>query len=376
MLKLFIFATMPIFLTACFAESKNSLTNTNTDSKFLPQVVSEMTDDIIVPSIVALNDKTQLLKDSITPLCSTATDVELLAAQNNWKQVSSQWNRVALYALGKEVSQIGPLNNDIVNSKKSRIDPSIENNGLDKYETVRKALVDNIASTDDLTQPSYFSQLKLTNVGLLPLEILLFEDLGNDRDTSVSSIVTSYNNNARKCQYLSGLATEMLESTQYVADQWTQNYRSTGKSFQSIFKQEATFDNDNEPVVELLNSFQSYLNYYKDKKILGTKVPYVLVGARLSENFYADALATIDELELVLTGKPDAQNSIFNKMRSSNASHDVELIKENISGAKQAIADKNLSNMDFYFARLDGNVKREVAQGLGLSLGLNFADGD
>lgn len=364
-----------IALTACGGSSSGGSAGGVGSKDYLLEVMNQTVDSVIVPSYLSFNQKAVTLQETIVPLCTgTTTAIQVEAAQTAWQELSQQWNRIALYNLG---STVGPMNDNLFTPLRDRIDASIANKGDSKFASVRTGTITNVQSSDELNL-AYSAALAPPLVGLLPLEILLFSDLLTTNDVNSTEIATSFNNGTRKCLYTAVIAADVAKTSKTVYQGWTESYKNTGKSFQQIFKDgKSVLENDNEPVVELLISIQKYLNFYKDKKILDTdSETFELVGATISDNFYADAFATIEQLKLLLQGQTGTKISFFAQMRARGASQDVALIQDNIAKVKSAIENKNLKNMDYYIGRLDGNVKRELAQGVGISLGINFADGD
>jgi hypothetical protein len=47
-----------------------------------------------------------------------------------------------------------------------------------------------------------------------------------------------------------------------------------------------------------------------------------------------------------------------------------------MSSAKQALTNNNQAEFEIYSGILDGNFKREIPDALGVTLGINFSDGD
>ena len=54
----------------------------------------------------------------------------------------------------------------------------------------------------------------------------------------------------------------------------------------------------------------------------------------------------------------------------------VEQINSNLEEVRLSIAAKNPDTLDIALGKLDGNLKRDIPDGLKVDLGINFSDGD
>lgn len=352
----------------CNPGTLSSLDNAKAGSKqYLKKALVTTTENIIVPSYQEFDTKAKSLQTSVNTFCSVRTESNLQQAQNDWKALSEQWNKVALYNLSAPLS---PVNNDEFTPLINRIDRSIFLKGANETASTQTAINDLMASSSTLND-SYFENLRtkdLDLVGLLALEILLFEDLTGAHSTNSTDVVNSYTD--RKCDYLLGSAGDFQRTTQTIVAGWNDSFNG-GDAFKDSFAW-CELDNGAEPIAELIVSVQTYLNFYKDKKILGGTT----LGSSIADNFYGDMTATLDELELLLEGKNDSDVSFFDQMQARGATQDIDTIKENLAEARAAVTAENLANLDLAIGKLDGNIKREFADGLGVVLGVNFADGD
>ena len=73
---------------------------------------------------------------------------------------------------------------------------------------------------------------------------------------------------------------------------------------------------------------------------------------------------------------PDDAIGILDFMTARGLEADVETVEANLAMAQAAAAAEDREALATAIGLLDGNLKREIPDGLGVDLGLNFSDGD
>ena len=101
-----------------------------------------------------------------------------------------------------------------------------------------------------------------------------------------------------------------------------------------------------------------------------------MVGAQRSGHVWPALGATIDSLEALLGGAGDSTVSLFDVMKQRGEGAVVDKVGETIAAIRAAIRSEDPTMLEIRLGQLDGNFKREIADGLGVKLGITFADGD
>ncbi len=316
-------------------------------------------DNTVIPAVSGFSAKADALVASSNTFCTTSSTGNLDDLQSRWKELSLQWNRIAMY-------DIGPLNDDVILPTINFIE-SMRQNGQDYTATVRSNIIAVLGNADVLNQ-GYFDGLPFTRVGMLALEVLIFET-SDTQATGAADIVTDYRNNPRKCEYLQGMAQLMARHADAIEHAWQTEYRDTGKSFRDILI-DGEVDDGAEAVPALVSAIQQHLDYLRRRKL--DAIP----DARIADYFYENMAATLDAIEALLEGRNDQAYSFFRHMNDSGFGSYEILVRDNIATARSAATNQDRSALSSAIGVLDGNFKREVPEGLNVELGINFNDGD
>lgn len=325
-----------------------------------PEVMQSTVDYTIVPAFVGFREAAEGLRAEVDVFCAAPDGPGLELVQADWRTLSSAWNTVAAYNLG-------PLDDDVVTPRILFIE-SMRQRGIDYTDTVREAYAAAL-STDATLDAAYFDALTFNQVGLLALEVLVFEDARAGHSQLPDDVVADYLAEPRKCGYLRGVADLLVEDARTVETGWTESFLG-GEPFRDAMLGTSLPDG-REPIVGLLIALQQHLDYVKVRKLEGT------LDAQLSGNFYPNLTATLIALEALLEQPaPDEAVGIFDFMLAKGLDEDVELVRTNLATAKQAALAEDRTALTAAIALLDGNLKREIPDGLGVELGINFSDGD
>lgn len=343
--------------------------HTTEGSAQLDRILQNTVDESIMPGFSAFKTEVESLATKADSFCAEVTEPNLLELQAQWKTLSSQWSRVVMY-------NIGPLDDDLFAPNMNFIE-SLRLRGTDYTNTVRAGVRDRLKD-DIVLDADYFNGLNFQFVGLLALESLIFEhnvyDSGNhllSTSTDIADVLGVYQlaTGVRKCDYLKGVAQLLARTAIEVEHGWRVEYLATGKPFKTILLNNEAVDGK-KSVVAIIIAIQEHLDYLQKRKLDRTEV------VQIAGHFYENIAATLAEIELILEGKNADSFGFFDQMSANGFDSKVSSVRINLNAAKQAAAAENRSDLEAAIGRLDGNFKREVADGLKVSLGVNFADGD
>lgn len=320
----------------------------------LAQAVDER---IILASSEFLLAADQLASD-IDVLCDDPTDASLAAAQSQWRTTYNAWYALLPY-------NFGPLTDDLVFPPYTFID-SLRLRGTEYSDTVRSA-INNWVEGEQTLNDDFFAGQSFQNVGLLAVEIGLFEAL-DGTEAAPQELLDA----PRKCGVLKGLSGRLQASADHVYDGWANDYAGTGTPFRSLFLN-AELDDGSEPLTKLLTTVQENLDYVTNRNV-------IVIATPAAEQNWAAALSLVTAIEALLEAPTDAIDttvfSFFELMEDAGYDDDVATVRGNIAMGFDAISDQDISAFNAAIAALDGNFKREIPDGLEVSLGITFSDGD
>ena len=324
----------------------------------LDTALTNAVDERIIVAAGNFASAADLLSDDIDTLCSNPDARALRNAQDQWRDTYDSWYSLLPY-------NFGPLTDDLVFPPYTFID-SLRLRGTEYSATVRSTIADWVAGEQTLND-DFFERQSFQFVGLLALEVALFEDTDGTSATSAE-----LDDEPRKCQVLQGLASRLQDSADHVYDGWTDDYAGTGTPFRTLFLN-AELDDGTEPLSKLLTTVQENLDYLTNRNVITTATP-------VADQTWEAALVLVQEVEALLEGTTDAipsgMVSFFSLMAEAGYESDVEAVRSNIAMAYDAIDDQDVSAFNAAIAALDGNFKREIPDGLAVDLGINFTDGD
>jgi len=323
-------------------------------------VLKETTNKIILPTVKGFHDKSTAFKASSDDFCKTPSKPKLATLQNDWRALSTQWYKLALY-------NFGPVNNDLIFPRVNFID-SLRQRGKDYTSTARNEILKDLNSSENLNI-AYFKAKDFKLVGLLPLELLTFETADDTHSTQAQAIVDEFKDKPRKCKILTGLSALNASIATDINSGWnTPGYKETGNSFKSLFLSNA-LDKGKKSIPTLIISIQKHLDYLAKRDIASK-------GAKVANHSFNNIQSSIDEIKLILEGSSHSKASFFSFMKAANSQGSVDTIRTNIIKIEESIKAKNTEDLKINLGYLDGNFKREVAEGLGVKLGITFTDGD
>ncbi len=325
------------------------------------EVMRNTVDNSIVPDVQAFLAASEDFEAGVDGFCDGPDEAGLAALQDEWRGLSSAWSAAAPYNLG-------PLDDDLITPRILFIE-SMRQRGDDYTDTVREAWAEAAASEVALDE-AYFDGLLFTEVGMLSLEVLVFEDSREGYSTAPADVLGDFEAEPRKCEYLRGMAARLTRDAGQVEYGWTTSFGDAASPFRDQML-EPLLSSGEEPIGALLIALYEHLDYIKVRKLEG------ILDAQLSGHTYANISATLEAYEALLT-QPEPEDAIgildFMAIRGHEA--EVELVLGNLDAAKQAATDEDRDALAAALGLLEGNFKREIPDSLGVQLGLTFTDGD
>lgn len=354
--------TTTLLLVAC-GGSSSSIDTGNTE---LNIAATEVIDNTIIPAATRFQQQSQNLVTESESFCTTGniTADNLANLKQQWINTNLAWYELLPY-------RFGPLVNSELLPTYTFID-SYRLRGTDYIASVRTKIDSLIAGTNTLSE-STFSSLSFQFVGLLALEVSIFEDAAN-QSSDTADIVNEYLTNPRKCEVLTGYATELTRRANIIQQGWTTNYRDTHKSYRDLVvdnQLEAVLDDEtgDSAIKKITVSVQEYYDYLANRDI-------TLDAAQLSGSIWLALDSALKNTEELLAGTEATELSLNLIMTNNRFEQTVTDVQANIETMRTALDDENTVDMESAARILDGNFKREIPDALDINLGLNFSDGD
>ncbi|MFT5594015.1 MAG: putative lipoprotein [Oceanicoccus sp.] len=333
----------------------------------------QIADFTIIPAVNNFQSQAQLLDNSAELFCSTGntSETNLLSLQQQWKDTSKAWYQVLPFKFGPVE---GGLDINIVEPIYAYVDYFRFNKGSDQTLTVRNKVKEWVGGPEPTTVTDAFVAGKSASlVGFLPLEVTIFETT-NTQSTVTADVLTEFTNAPRKCEVLTALSSQLLVKANEIQQGWTSNYAQTGKSYRDMLATDELEDaevNDkgDSPISKITVSVQDYFDYLKNRDLTTTQ-------GQISNSIWQSVETSMLSVDDVLAGTMNTTLSLNTIMKNNDFESTVALLKENIATLRTAILDNNSTDFKAAAGILDGNFKRDLPDAIGVSLGLNFSDGD
>lgn len=323
------------------------------------EIMRDTVQNTIVPAVAAFDAEAQSMLADADTFCASPSEAGLVDLQTRWRGLSEAWSGVVAYNLG-------PLDDDVIVPKMIFIE-SMRQRGTDYTQTVRDGILRGIEGEDALDL-EYIDRQTFDEVGMLALEVLVFEDSREGNATAVADVLGDYVASPRKCAYLQAVAELLARDVSEVEQGWTQSFAGA-EAFADTMAGSMLADGT-EPVAALLIALQQHLDYIKVRKLEG------ILDAQLSGHFYVNVLATIDAFDHLLNQPGEDSFGLLERMEATGNTDEVELVRANLDAARAAAQAEDRDALITTLGALDGNLKREIPDALGVELGLTFSDGD
>jgi hypothetical protein len=316
-------------------------------------------DRTIVPAFSAFTTAANTLQERVDGFCRAPARPTLQAAQDQWRETARQWNEVAAY-------NIGPLNDDIILPSILFVE-SMRQRGTDFTQTVRDS-VDRAVGGDEPLDAAFFDSLRPNQVGLLALEVLLFED--SARTTAAADVVAGFQAEARRCSYLAGLSGLLADRARSVEQGWTTEFGDSGRSYRDLLLDGDIADELREPVEVLFVAVVLHLEYLRVRKL------QAIPDARLAGTFFENLGAALDAVDELMGGVDPGQATFFDLMDENGFPQTVARVEEHLANARAAVEASDQEGSATAFGELEASFRQLVPSALGINLGLIFTDGD
>ncbi len=324
------------------------------------EIMRDAVENTIVPDVAAFESEALRMRTDVDGFCASPNSASLEALQNRWRSLSESWHSIAAYNLG-------PLDDDVITPKIIFIE-SMRQRGTDYTQTVRDAIDRGLEGGETLNL-AYFEGQTFDEVGLLALEVLVFEDSGQGHSTAPADILSNFEAVPDKCAYLQGVAELLASCATEVHAGWSESFGDAGEPFGDTMTS-PTLPDGTEPVAALLIALQQHLDYIKVRKLEG------ILDAQLSGHFYANVLATLEAFDHLFSQPSEDSFGLLERMEATGNTAEVETFVANLEAAKAAAEAEDRAALTVALGLLDGNLKREIPDALGVELGLTFTDGD
>lgn len=356
-------------LTACYTDTSSSSAMSKSE---LDIAVEEIIDYTITPALNNFFQETETLSSLTASFCAIDSKVEsdLTALQKQWITTNNVWFRLSPYLLGPLTTK------DYLTAEAFWYIDSYRQRGNDVSATIRSDITDMLAASDTINAAT-FSNKRFNQVGLLALELLLFENSATQSNTT-ADITSEFQTTPRKCDILKGQANELNRRMTIVHNSWNEDYRDSGigyrdllvnKQLESTFTENNDIDGTGTPAfTRLVVSTQSHLDYLTKRNITTS-------SAQVSNSIWQALSKTHNSLQEFLAGTENSSISLY-RMMGNGYDANIATLQENMRFFKLSIDEKNTVNFKSFSSALDGNFKRELPQALNAELGLNFTDGD
>lgn len=354
---------MAIFLSAC----GGSHSTLDTGNNELNLAATEIIDNTIIPAANRFQQQVGILVSTSENFCSannTLTENNLTTMQQQWITTNLAWFQLLPY-------RFGPMVNSLLLPTYTYVD-GYRLRGTN-YTASMRTKIDNLLADSDTIDASTFSYSTFQFVGLLALEISLFEDAAN-QSISKTDIIAEYQAQPRKCQLLTGYARELYRRAEIIQQGWTVNYRDSNRSYRDLIinnQLDTLWDDEavESAIKEITVSVQEYYDHLGLRDIS-------LDVAQLSSSVWAAIESSLTSTEELLRGTSVTTISLNNIMANNRFEQTVALLNENFLTLKTALVEKNSTDMIAAAKIIDGNFKRDIPDALNINLGLNFSDGD
>lgn len=325
-------------------------------------------DDTVVPAMEAFSEEAEALAAAVGPFCEDPAAASLDALRDGWLTTSLAWNRAALYYLG-------PLDDDPITPAMYFVE-SMRQRGIDYTDTVRDAMTAAVQG-DETLDASFFEALNFNRVGLLALEVLLFEDSPRAPGTTeLAAVAAGYAESLRKCAYLDGVAGLLRERARDVERGWTESFGDTSEPFRDLLVRGALEDGAL-PEQAVLVAMIRHVEYVRARKLEALLDARLATEARPdSTPFWANVEAGLAQLEAFLGASGPAAPSFFEVMADRGYPGVAAALQEDIERARSAVRAGDRDAAAAAFATLEDRMRQELPRAVGVNIGLNFSDGD
>lgn len=273
---LLVISIASIFITVVGCKKEPEDSDTFEDNFDRKALFTNLSQNVVIPAFQDFETSTKLFSQSADSFGKHPDRAYLQALKKDFKSTR-------LTAKKLELLKFGPLNETKMYSL------------IDKWPTNSRFIEDFIAGEDSLTQ-AFIDSKGATSKGLPAIEYLIF---GNE-----DSILNSFQNDNRRRQYLSSLASNLHAESVIMTNLWT----SEGGNYATTYSNNIAsgLDGSLSMTVNQMSSFIEYLCYTKVGKPLGKEMSVgqnpMLLEAPLSQHSRELLVANMDIFIQLFTG--------------------------------------------------------------------------
>jgi predicted lipoprotein len=357
-------------LVGCGSESSTSTKALGSEADV---AALQVADNTIIPAVNNFQSQAQSLDNSAELFCSAGnTDtVNLTTLQQQWKETTKAWYQVLPFKFGPVV---GGLDINFVEPIYAYIDYFRFNKGSDNTTSVRNKIKEWVdGPTPTAVTDAFMLEKSASLVGLLPLEVAIFET-SDTQSVVAADVLSEFNTKARKCQVVTALSNQLLVRANEIKEGWLVDYAQVGKSFRDMLannelEDAGVNDTGDSAISKVTVSVQDYFDYLKNRDVTEST-------GQISASIWQSVAASLLSVDEVLAGTDETTLSLDAIMKNNSFANTVIYLKDNITTLRTAITNENPTDFKAAAGILDGNFKRDVPDAMGVSLGLNFSDGD
>jgi predicted lipoprotein len=338
------------------------------------QYLTDLSDNHIIPSYVAMQTEAQALKGATDVFCAlpSATSADLVALQQNWQGFNEAWQKIQWLKVGAVVEddrllrmQLWPDDNDAVSRG-----------------------VDDLIAEQFVVTANYVSGQNLGAQGIPAFEYLLFPEASSD------SLLTA-DDKEKRCEVGTAIAQNLLDMSTDIANDW----QTTGGDYRAEFVGgTGDFTSIQNTVEELTTNWLQHIEIVEDTKlfeVLGDTAPG---NVRNAEHYLSDtslisignniqsflSIYTNDDglgFDSILLDFLE-QQSINDEITTSltDIVMKIEQINQDFDSYETMLADTAgrgaLTNLVTEMRVLIDLIDTSFTQALDLNLGFNSTDGD
>ncbi len=324
------------------------------------EVLTSITDDVMVPSYEALAAETASLSDALDVLCAAPSEAALNDARETWRSAREAWARSAASGLGPVLDR--------------------RSTGVIAWAIVQPERIDTLLASDSaITADFVRNNISSTQRGLGGIEYVLFGD-------SALSLLAG---DPARCAYLTAAGEVIADEAAALNDDWT----AGGSPYKDYFTGRADEPLEtSEAVAEVVRTQVFLIRTVVDMRLAGalglrgeadpTAIPggaglNALADLRNEVLGMRDVYEGVEEgygiSELIVPLSEDADERVRGGFEASLAAIDA------VDGPlREAAAANSAQAVAVYEAlmALQDTISTEVVSLLGVSVGFSDADGD
>lgn len=311
-------------------------------------------EQVILPAVDTFAAHTAQLATATEAACLEGGTID--EARLLWKQSGLVWRQVGLF-------DFGPLDDDLILPSDLLVE-SMRQRGIDYTDTVR-ATIEAALTSSVVLDSAYFDKLRFTEIGLLGLEVALFESTAEGHPTGLAAVRADFEDRPRKCEFAAGLARRLEAAAVRIRSGWRDRFGATGTPFADQMAEDE-LPEGGKTMARVLLGVGDEFDYLQRRKLDG------VLDGQISETFYSGLGAMLEGVEAVLAaGTPSLQAAL---REASGATADR--VADELARARAAIQSEDRGAASAAFEALATRFRTSIPNALNIELSLNFSDGD